>query len=227
VRVIRFAVLSVLLLCAARISVAQGNGVGPSSPAPLTITFGERSVQVSGPPGGQVVLFGIAREFTMPKVPVLGVVRRAIVLSDSAKSGRFTLDLGEAPPQAALWVAVDLGSGAHAVAASRGYAPVQALVPAETVKHDNVGQLNKFEFPASEMDVMVVRPGEGAWHLYAAKRGKRDENAALSSRTIRIDVSAMEPLGSSAPAPKSFKNGDVIAVIDPHWMNYGLIEVGK
>lgn len=210
------------------IADAQSNGIGgPASAPPIAIQFGKQSITVTASPGGRVVIFSIAREFVRPKVPVLGVVRRAVMLSDPAKSGTFTLDLGKPVPAAAIWIAVDLATGAYAAAGSPGYFAVQLTPKAGELKNDNAGQLRQLELAAPELEMLLVRPGEGAWRLYAAKSAKGDENAAELTKPLRIDVRSMQAVEGSASPPANFKNGDIIGLIDPQWMKYRVIEVGR
>ncbi|HKS21239.1 MAG TPA: hypothetical protein VJZ76_00460 [Thermoanaerobaculia bacterium] len=221
-RLARFSVIAVVFLLA----VASVKSA-PPPPPPIAIQFGKQSVIVTASPGGQVAVFSVAREFVRPRLRVLGIVRRAVVLSDPAKSGIFTLDLGKPVPAAAIWIAVDLATGAHIEAGSPGYFIVQMPSTANGLKHDNVGQLRKLELAAPELDLLLVRPGEGAWQYYAAKSGQRDENADEMTKPIRIDVRSMQAVDGSTPPPANFKNGDVIALIDPEWMKYRVVEVGR
>jgi hypothetical protein len=78
----------------------------------------------------------------------------------------------------------------------------------------------------SEMEVLLVRRREGAWHVFAEKHSERDDKRN-EPEGLRIDVSSMAPVGSSGTVPRNFKKGDVVVIMDPWWLKYGVLEVGK
>src|ERR1043165_9618971 len=90
----RSSIIAAVFLTTIASAQVNGSGGSQSPPPPIAIQFGKQSVTVTASPGGQVALFSVAREFVRPKLHVLGVVRRSVVLSDAAKSGVFTLGLG-------------------------------------------------------------------------------------------------------------------------------------
>ena len=194
---------------------------------PLTIEFSERGVSASAvTPHGQVVLFGVAREPSATRPAYPRSVRRVAVLTDDDGDGTVHHDLGQDVPLLGMWVVVDLTTGGFAAAPSPGYEPARIVITPDVARHDNNGQLKKLEWPFAEMEMLLVRPGTGAWRLYAAKHSALDENAA-SDEPLRVDIDAFEPIGATASSPKNFRKGDVVALIDPRWMQFGVIEVGQ
>jgi hypothetical protein len=122
-------------------------------------------------------------------------------------------------------VAVDLATGEWTASGSPGFGALH--VPAEEfAKNDNAGQLKKLSANVPEMDVLVVRPGAGAWWIYTAKTSPIDESGR-DERALRIDVSAMRPLSDTFPKLNSFHKGDILALIEPRSMRYAVVEVGK
>ena len=211
----------ILLLCFGGAAGARA----ADAPVPLILSFSQQVVTVSAAtPGGKVILFGVGREMSDSHPPAPRTVRRMQVLTDDDHDGILRYDLQRAIPRMAMWAAVDLTSGAHIAAPSPGFEPVRVSVTPDLVKNDNAGQLKKLEWPFAEMDLLVVRPGSGAWHLYASKYSGLDENAA-NQNALRIDVERMIPIGDSPAPPKQFKKDDVIALFDPRWMQFGIVEV--
>ena len=96
----------------------------------------------------------------------------------------------------------------------------------EIVKHDSRGQLRKLAAAVSEMEVLLVRPGEGAWRLYAARTSAFDESSP-DERQLRIDVDRMTPMGDTAGAVHTVRPRDIVALIDPVEMRYAVVEVGR
>lgn len=212
---------ALLLVSAARVQAAQ-----ESVPLILTPAFGETSFSVKGvTPGGKVVFFATSIEFSGSPA-VAGEVRRAEIRTDDDRDGQVRLDVGTALPRRAIWGAVDLASGAAVVVPSPGYDPLRANFGNEQLKNDSNGQLKKLEWAAAAMNVLVVRPGAGAWALYAVKHTAVDETAR-TNQPLRIDFDSFVAVGDSPKPPGSFKKGDVLIVIDPRRMVYTTLEVGK
>ncbi|MDP9193796.1 MAG: hypothetical protein M3P06_19045 [Acidobacteriota bacterium] len=194
----------------------------------LTVTFTDRSVAFSGvTPGGRLVVFGVAREplNTVPIIPA--IVVRAEILADTDGDGVVRFELDVPVPRFGMWAAADLTSGAHAAFPTPGFEPrLIALVP-DLLRNDNAGQLRKLEWPFGEIDLFVVRPGEGAWRFYASKASAVDENRDNGNRSLRIDIAEMIRIGDTAKGPRTFRNGDIVAIFDRREMQFGILEVGK
>ena len=190
------------------------------------LTFGDRSVTVDGvTPGGDVAFFAIAKEGSqsVPKIPLK--TRHAVVLRDSDRDGKVVFERTRELPVLAIWIAVDIDSGQWAAAGSPGF-DAETIPLQELAKHDNAGQLKKLSADVPEMDVLLVRPREGAWQISVAKTSKLDENGR-DERPLRLDVGEMIPLSGSQPKLNSIHNGDVVALIEPFSMRYAVVEVGK
>jgi hypothetical protein len=200
---------------------------GDASAAALTTEFGNRSLIVHGvTPGGSVAVFGLAREplQTHPATPA--TVVRAEILKDTDGDGTVQLTLSVPVPRMGMWAVTDLSSGASAAFPTTGYEPRLIALDPDLLKNDNAGQLRKLDWPLSEIDVFVARPGEGAWRFYASKESLLDENRSTGNRSLRIDILNMVPIGDSPDAPHNFHKGDVVAIFDRREMQYGILEVG-
>jgi len=208
-----------------RIAFTPGTHAGPSVTT-ASVSFSDRVLTFSGlAPGEQLALFALSRE-ARGKVPVLETVVRAEILSDSDGDGVVRFELPLVPIQA-MWAAVGLTSGAHAAFPTPGYEPRRVSLLPDLVRNDNAGHLSKVEWPFSQMDIFVVRPGEGAWRHYASKASALDENKDNGKKALRLDLSNMTPVGNSPEGPRRLRNGDIVAVIDRYEMQYGILEVGR
>jgi len=200
-----------------------------AQPTALTATFGERSITIQGvTPGERVAVFGLSHEPLTTRTPITpAIVVRAEILTDTDGDGVVRFDLPVPVPLQGIWTAVGLTSGVHRAFPTPGFEPrLIALVP-ELLRNDNAGQLSKLEWPFSEIDLFVVRPGEGAWRRYAAKFSGSDENRDNGQRALRLDVSSMIRIGDSPEGPQRFRNGDIVAIFDRRQMQYGILEVGR
>jgi hypothetical protein len=211
---------------AAVLSIAALAMSVPARASSLLLTFGERSVTVSGStPGGDVVLFDIAKEASNSAVPVPTKTGQAVVLHDGDHDGTVLFERERPVPLMAIWVAVDLASGQWVANGSPGF-EAQTISLESVAKRDSAEQLRKLSALVPEMDVLLVRPGTGAWRVYAAKTSTIDENAH-GGRALQVDVREMVPLSGSLPRLESIRQGDVIALIEPQSMRFAVQEVGK
>jgi hypothetical protein len=145
-------------------------------------------------------------------------------LIDDDGDGAVTLTFERDIPTFAVWIAVDVQTGRWTAQGSPGYEP-GVLALQDLVRSDNAGQMRKLTAKMPEMDVLIVRPGDGAWALYAAKRSRLDEGGR--GEPLRLDVAHAAPLGGSAAALHTLRSGDIVAIIDPLKMAYVVTEVGK
>jgi hypothetical protein len=211
--------LSVILGCATS-AAAAGR-------APLTLQFSGGSLTAEGiTPGGSAVVFAASIEKLQSQPDLYGPRHRAEVVADDDRDGTVRIEL-PAGTTMGIWAVVDVNSGRYAVSPTPGYEPQRFELPSgEALRHDNAGQLRKLQWPVSEMDVLLVRPGDGAWQLYASKDSGRDESRNTPG-ALRIDVGSMTPLGSTAAAPSRFRPGDIVVVFNSTRMQYGAFEVGQ
>jgi hypothetical protein len=219
----RFAARSVIVCAVFMVLAVEGRGQ-----TTLAVTFGEQSITFSGvTPGGKLAVFGVARELlnTSPAIPA--IVVRAEILADADRDGVVRFDLPIRVPRLGMWAATDLENGAHMAFPTPGYSPRLITVGSELLRNDNGGQLRKLEWPFSEIDVVVMRPREGAWRFYASKASGADENRDNGNRLLRVDLRSMTAIGQSPEGPHNFRNGDIVAIFDRSEMQYGIIEVGR
>jgi hypothetical protein len=196
----------------------------PAHAGSLALTFGERSVTVSGTtPGGDVVFFGTAKEPSNSAVPAPMKTTEVVVLHDDDRDGNVTFARQSRLPLIAIWVAVDVSTGQWAASGSPGF-EAQPIPPEEFVKRDDAGQLRKLSALVPGMDVLLVRPKTGTWRVSAAKTSAVDENGR-GADALQIDVSVMIPLSPSLPKLDSIHPGDVIALIEPLSMRFVMVEV--
>jgi len=213
------------LLVAFLVLMLSGSSLLAAASVP-TFQFSARSVTVSGVTnGGSVAFFAVAKEPTLSVPPIPLKTTHTLILHDEDGDGDVVLERELVVPVIGIWIAVDMTTGQWIASGSPGF--VAEVIPAgELAKKDNAGQLRKLDLESSEADVLLVRPGAGAWSLFAARTGRLDESAK-GDRSLRVDIAGMRALGSSAAGPPAFRKGDIIAVIDARAMRYRVVEVGQ
>lgn len=180
------------------------------------ISFEDNAVTASGlTPGGQAVVFGIAREakgfFTR------AVRRQELVRSDPA--GRIRLDLERVVPGKSVWFVVDLGTGLFGVAQPQGSGAREIPFPATTVRIAGSGRAGRLRSKIGFVEILYVRPGRGVWGLTVGHRGESDDQDT-ADHDISAGLDRMVPIGGSPAPPFDFAVGDLVLLIDPRQLQF-------
>lgn len=204
--------LTLVAVLAARLVCAQ-----PTQTA-VQISFADLAVHATGiTRGGDAVVFAatIGRYSGMQK---LG--RHARVITDDDSDGAVTLSVDELPA-ASVWAVVDLQSGAYSVAAPPGFSLRTMDIPV----HGWRGGLEHIDIRRDYLEVLVVRPGRGAWTLRAAEGGSNDDDGSVNA-VLRTRLSRMQRIyGPDAVArPPVITPRDLLLIIDPHELDYFVAE---
>lgn len=187
--------------------------VGITAFAAPQLQFEETAVIASQcTPGAGVVFFGVSRE---PQ-PWGGsrVVPWQVVLHDTDRDGIVRYDLGRPIPFTSVWSAVDLATGER-VQGTRAPFPLREIPwPSDTVREDRDGLRKKVELQwRGAVDLLWVRPGEGAWTVSLQDGGPMDEERKNDGRIAAL-LENMKSLVSGVDAPRHLKKDDVLVVID-------------
>lgn len=188
-----------------------------AQPPVPAIAFGASAVTASGiTPGGRVVFFAVTQEVSEDEVITLR--RRDSVRSDDDGDGVVSFDLGGPPAPRAIWLAVDLATGAYALTTPNGDPPVQ-------VAFEGGGLISGAPLEASDsivdartlQEVLLVRPGVSAWARTVADGGESDGDGksdgfvqAVLDSLLSIDVE-----GESPVAPSRFVAQDLVFSFSP------------
>lgn len=191
-----------------------------AEPFRLTVE-GEAVVATGATAKGQVVFFGITREVAPDDV--VEVNRKVDVLTDEDGDGRVAFPQGRAVPLRSAWVAVDLTSGDVEAAAPEGFR-------LKKVNFRGRGAGKRPDGRGSVVDargiaeLLVVRPGVGAWTLYLGDGGPGDEDGTPNGQ-LEAALDRMEPLAGSPPPPQTFQKDDVVVLLDPDQLEMTLIKL--
>jgi len=155
----------------------------------------------------------VARE---PREFIGRIVDRETVLRDDDGDGAVSWTLETPVPFRSMWAAVDLASGQFTLGTPEDY-PLR-LLGAETSETETTdGQLNRILVRRDFVELLLVRPGVGAWmaQLFDGEDLDRDGAATLSVSAAPADL---QPVAASPKAPEVFLPGDVVVVMDPDAM---------
>ena len=196
-----------LSLLLAGTAFAQGNS-GKLDPK---IAFEDAAVTANGlTPGKPVIWFGVEHAVD---AAYSGDMTQHYSAGTAAADGTARLDLGRAPAPRSYWVAVDLTSGAFAVAAPDGSPFTKPKKPSRA----GLGQGDKPDELLDDRPFLMglmVRPGEGAWAFTGGDGGPRDEDGKNDGH-LRFALDRFDPLPGSPAAPAKLNGQDLWFVIDP------------
>jgi hypothetical protein len=212
-----FVRLSVLMVTVSLV-VSPGSEAAQANPR---ISFEDRAIGVSGAtPGGRVVFFGMAQEPYGYSVSYDHHVQT--VEADAEGNSRVTLK-GDVAPRA-VWAVVDITSGGFAIASNYPSSPVS--LSRDALKRNGQGEAHEVELPFGMVDILLVRPGIGAWTYFNADGGANDERGHAKGRT-RSKVERFSPFNDPDLQPvKHAKKGDVLIFFEPIRMFYYATQVG-
>ncbi len=196
-------------------SIAAPSGAA----APPTISFEKDAVVASGvTPGGKVVWFSVAREIAEHTATI---VPRQAIAEDEGRDGMVRLELDRDVPFQSIWVAVDLTTGAAAVAVPKDYPLRRFELPSGNL-HRGDSEGDWIEDRRGYVALMLVRREKGAWWSLVGDGGSEDDDGLYDGR-LSAPLSQLQKVeGGELEAPESFIDGDLVVVIDPNQMEVGL-----
>lgn len=176
------------------------------------IAFEEGAVRVSGlSPGTSVVVFAASLE--RPDVYVR-VVRRQHLLSDDDRDGEARLDLSSGVPPHSVWAVVDMSTGSVATAVPQD-APLRSReTPKGAVQHAQGDGVDSISLPEPLLDLLLVRPGVGAWRGRFAE-GTPTDGDETGDGWLRVQVTQLAPWEQKSLAPTRLLSGDVLVAVNP------------
>ena len=183
--------------------------------------FLDQSIRISGiAPGSSIAYVSVSIETAewMNKI-----VPRDGLLADADYDGVITIELQVRPAYRSVWGIVDLGSGESVIATPEGFESLP-LDPRDRMNQARgvLSSLDAVEIERNELEILLVRPGVGAWRLTAFDGGTTDADQ-VPNRMIRAALGAMTPLESSGPPPARIAAGDVAIAIDPEELTHFLV----
>jgi hypothetical protein len=179
----------------------------------LTLRIERTAVVAKGvTPGGNAVFFGVVYD-TASSIP--GRVRKAAILKDDDGDGLVRLSMPDGVPPLGVWAVVDMATGSSKLGSLRGYdiTPYDDAVE-PSFKGDVRGRFVRLERDMSEAEMLVVRPGAGAWTLRGTEGSTDDEDSELNGKLV-LPFSKLVSLTADDRPPGDVLPGDVVVLIDP------------
>lgn len=182
------------------------------------ISFADAEVVVEGlAPGSSVALVAVERR---PRPWSVEVIPRAELLLDEDLDGRIVYAVETDLSPAAIWAAVDLGSGAFSAAAPEGFDATEVGIDlAAALLAGDSGLPDTFLWDHSNLQLFAARPGVGAWHAAGSDAGPADLGAP-DDGAVLLDLAAAPPVGETDLPFGLATPGDVFIGMDPDTLEF-------
>ena len=196
----------------------------PLFAADFTLTTrGETVVAQHGTPNGDVAFFS---ETVSAATAYRPAYYHAAVATPSDGTGESSYATSHAKDKTAVWVAVDVQSGAVATMSGNGTTPVPFPLADSMQVRDTSGLIAKLQLPFIVGDLLIVRPGEGAWHAMGMDGGPADDDHARNGKlSFSIDTLVSFKDKNNSKPPHALKKGDVIVAIEARTLRFAVLRV--
>lgn len=184
---------------------------------PINISFTADTATASGVTAGGDVVWIMRSLDEFSGSPLLG--HRLEVTRDH--DGNGAVEVRARVKQSSVWVAVDLTTGNYGVAKASGTAPR----PLQPRSDGSLAGLAYLDFAVSEVHVLLVRPGVGAWaRLFV--QGSATDGDGRSDGNLRVSLSLLDVLHGGVPVPIVTQSRDVWVAIIPDDLSTYVVAVG-
>lgn len=175
-----------------------------AAPTIETVSSGLRATGIT--PGGDAVWFGVTIDtFALSRLRI----RHAAIVRDTDGDGAVVYELPQISRFSLLFV-VDGATGEHAVFRGEGVDDVEHDLRGKTWR----AQLADFDVHADAMELLLVRPGEGAWATSAMEGDASDGDGERNGK-FRLKVREMAAIAPENPSPQgNVRRGDLLIIID-------------
>lgn len=198
-----------------------------AEPPAFAVTVNDGTVTVSNvTPGGAVVLFSCERGSLRSRTHVQP---HAFTLHDEDGDGIISLRPERGVPPQSVWFAADLLTGAAATAAHPAFRMSVFAIADGAFKKDAEGAIAMLDQQWRGVLLLLVRPGSqraGAWMLFTHDGGKADTDGVPNGR-VALSFASARAVEGKDKAPKHLQAGDVVAAIDPSFLDVYIARVAK
>lgn len=196
----------------------------PNATSTPTIALSGNSVRVDGvTPGGQTILFSASLR-SSDGVIVQSCIARSLWDDDRDGSSLYS---GRTIPLRSVWLAVDVETGRYTVATPTGFDLTPLPISSTAFRRDLDGIAGVYDLQELAAEVLVVRPGAGAWRLRAFEGGSGDADHLRNGR-MSLPVESTTPVpGTTASPPRHLRKGDIIAIIEPNRLELFVVEIDR
>lgn len=183
----------------------------PLAAAPPELAFEPEAVVASGlAPEAEALFHGVSRE---RRTYLWRLVQtREVVVADAEGVARLELPDGVAP--LSLWTVVEPGSGEFAIASPEGFSPTELPFPGNGIDRGQNGLFRVLRARFERVEVLLVRPGEGAWYLVGVRGSDSDRARGQGRPELAVELDQGEPFWGGQEPPEELAEGDVVVAVN-------------
>lgn len=171
-------------------------------------------------PGQPAILYGVIRDAQ----PGAVMLRRVTIVNEADLSGNVKFSLPHASTETTIFAVVDFETGRYTIATPEAF-PLDMREFRLSMLRKRGGDYDAIDIDARWLQALLVRPGDGAWQIFATDGSRLDRDGQSDGRTV-LDGLAMQRI-AGAGTPERFRQKDVLIVIEPETMRVIASEVPK
>jgi hypothetical protein len=188
----------------------------------LGLTLENGAVVVSQlEPGAEVVYFDVCR-FSDAYIP--RSAHHANIRNDDNRDGVVAVELARELPRKFLAVAVELATGRFGVFRPAGAPGREIAFPGDSLQQGPGGRLDRLASSGQYLELLLVRPGIGAWQLTTGDGTPTDESPSSDGVVVNA-LEMMRPVGDGPLPPEELEEGDVLVRVAPRQMEYYAVRI--
>jgi hypothetical protein len=182
-----------------------------AAPPELRVEFEARAVTIRGISiGGDVVVYSLARDQVQFNYAHTSIWR--FVATETGGGAVRLVTSGEIDARR-LWVVVDQASGRSLITRTSSLEPVERLAPA-LLRQEKDGRGDRVSLPFEVAEVLLIRPGEGAWMTPVGDGGGDDDDGKPDGR-VSLRPGKLHDFYRKEKKNDKLNRDDVLIAIDP------------
>ena len=193
----------------------------PPAAAGPVLVVSATAVTASGmTSGGDVVWLAMLRRVV--EYEAVYSRRQGVVQADAQGGAQLPVPDAAPPPQS-FWIAVDLKTGAYAMASPAGFSPLLFDLAGDALNVRGDALADQLVDVADHAEILLVRPGKGAWGK-GVGRGGTDDESSPTDAAYKLSLDRLEPLrGADGPSSGKLNAKDLLFVLHPEAMALAVV----
>ena len=172
--------------------------------------------------GGRVACYGVAHDFLDLDRAIYRWGREAV---DTDGNGSVAIELPREVPERSIWVCADVATGRLSVQAPDGSSGVEVPLRGRGALLSAANN-DRFEVASDRVDLLLGRPGEGAWLQLTGDGGASDHDL-VTDGAVNARAAEFEGIGALKAVPATLRGAGTIVAFYPYTLEYSVVTLGK
>jgi hypothetical protein len=210
---------AVLLICLCSLS-ADAARVRSGDAAPVVVLESQQVLATGLTPGSPAILYGVIRD----SVPGAVMLRRVTIVNDADASGSVRFTSPYTVTETTIFAVVDFATGRYTIATPEAF-PLDMRELKPSMLRKKGADYDALDVDARWLQALLVRPGAGAWQIFATDGSGLDRDGESDGRTV-LETASMQLVAGSGILEK-MRQKDVLIAIEAETMRVLATEVPK